>query len=206
MQDGMNDRQGVTTEQLAQGWRSTTPPPRPRARSCAPRASPRAGSWSVRRRQHVGVGLPLPITSATSALPYMLLAEGARIWTANPAGAAAMTRVGHARDASLSPASKNGLPSAGGSPPIEASPPFFRWPPTFEHLHQVYLGARSVLYVDGTRNFGLKRSLITTAIMAAVGIVIGPLGVSDDDRTHHTRGYQQPQTPYGVVGMNLSRR
>jgi len=81
-----------------------------------------------------------------------------------------------------------GLPSAGGTLPIEATPPFFRWLSTFEPLHQVYLGTRSVLYFDGTWESGLGRALTAAAIMTIVGLVVGLIGVSLYDRTRHTRG------------------
>lgn len=87
-----------------------------------------------------------------------------------------------------------GLPSAGGTLPIEATPPFFRWLSTFEPLHQVYLGTRSVLYFDGTWESGLGRALVAALIMTVVGAVIGLLGVSAYDRTRHTRGTQTRTT------------
>lgn len=42
-----------------------------------------------------------------------------------------------------------GLPSAGATVPLEAVPPLFRWLAEFEPMHQVFLGARSLLYLDG---------------------------------------------------------
>lgn len=42
-----------------------------------------------------------------------------------------------------------GLPSAGATVPLEAVPPLFRWPANFEPMHQVFLGTRSLLYLDG---------------------------------------------------------
>ena len=42
-----------------------------------------------------------------------------------------------------------GLPSAGATVPLEAVPPLFRWLAEFEPMHQVFLGVRSLLYLNG---------------------------------------------------------
>lgn len=44
-----------------------------------------------------------------------------------------------------------GLPSAGATVPLEAVPAFFRWLAQFEPMHQVFLGVRSLLYLNGKR-------------------------------------------------------
>jgi YhgE/Pip-like protein len=81
-----------------------------------------------------------------------------------------------------------GLPSAGGTIPVEALPSFFRWLSSFEPMHQVYLGARSLLYLDGTWDSGLGRSMVAAGIMVLIGLVIGLIGVGAYDRRNLTRG------------------
>ena len=44
-----------------------------------------------------------------------------------------------------------GLPSAGATVPLEAVPTLFRWLAEFEPMHQVFLGVRSLLYLNGPR-------------------------------------------------------
>ena len=62
-----------------------------------------------------------------------------------------------------------GLPSNGATIPLEAAPRFFTWLAKFEPMHQVFLGARALLYFDGRADAGLTRALMMTAI----GLVIG---------------------------------
>jgi uncharacterized phage infection (PIP) family protein YhgE len=57
-----------------------------------------------------------------------------------------------------------GLPSAGATVPLEATPPFFRWLSEFEPMHQVFLGVRSLLYLNGRADAGLSQALWMTAI------------------------------------------
>ena len=57
-----------------------------------------------------------------------------------------------------------GLPSAGATVPLEAVPPFFRWLAEFEPMHQVFLGVRSLLYLNGQADAGLSQALMMTAI------------------------------------------
>ncbi len=52
-----------------------------------------------------------------------------------------------------------GLPSAGATVPLEAVPPFFRWLAKFEPMHQVFLGVRSLLYLNGQPESGLSHAL-----------------------------------------------
>lgn len=74
------------------------------------------------------------------------------------------------------------LPSAGGTFPLEAVPPFFRWLGTFEPMHQIYLGTRSILYLDAIWTSGLGRALTAAGIASVMGILIGLLGTSFYDR------------------------
>ncbi len=66
-----------------------------------------------------------------------------------------------------------GLPSAGATVPLEATPPFFRWLSEFEPMHQVFLGVRSLLYLNGRADAGLSQALWMTAIGVVVGLLLG---------------------------------
>ncbi|GGF22738.1 YhgE/Pip domain-containing protein [Subtercola lobariae] len=79
------------------------------------------------------------------------------------------------------------LPSAGGTIPLEATPPLFRWLGSFEPMHQIYLGTRSVLYLGGTLESGLGRALIFCGITAVVGVIAGLLATRLYDRRGLTR-------------------
>jgi uncharacterized phage infection (PIP) family protein YhgE len=66
-----------------------------------------------------------------------------------------------------------GLPSAGATVPLEATPPFFGWLAEFEPMHQVFLGARSLLYFKGHADTGLSEALTMTAIGLIIGLSLG---------------------------------
>ncbi|UGT39927.1 DUF3533 domain-containing protein [Nocardia yamanashiensis] len=66
-----------------------------------------------------------------------------------------------------------GLPSSGGTVPIEATPKYFGWLATFEPMHQVFLGTRSILYFNGSGVAGLTRGAWMTALGLGIGIVFG---------------------------------
>jgi YhgE/Pip-like protein len=66
-----------------------------------------------------------------------------------------------------------GLPSAGATVPLEATPPFFRWLSEFEPMHQVFLGVRSLLYLNGRADAGLSQALLMTAVGLVVGLLLG---------------------------------
>ena len=68
-----------------------------------------------------------------------------------------------------------GLPSAGATVPLEATPPFFRWLSEFEPMHQVFLGVRSLLYLDVRGDAGLSQSLWMTAIGLVIGLLLGAI-------------------------------
>ncbi|MEQ6903094.1 ABC transporter permease [Nocardioides sp. YIM 152588] len=74
------------------------------------------------------------------------------------------------------------LPSAGGTLPLEAVPPFIRWLGSFEPMHQVYVGARAILYFDAGWDAGLGRALAAAGIAAALGLVVGLVGTRAYDR------------------------
>src|SRR5262249_52924029 len=66
-----------------------------------------------------------------------------------------------------------GLPSAGATVPLEATPQFFRWLAEFEPMHQVFLGVRSLLYLNGRADAGLSQALWMTAVGLAIGLLLG---------------------------------
>ncbi len=66
-----------------------------------------------------------------------------------------------------------GLPSSGGTIPIEATPRYFGWLASFEPMHQVFLGTRSILYFNGSADAGLARGFWMAALGLAIGLVLG---------------------------------
>jgi uncharacterized phage infection (PIP) family protein YhgE len=76
-----------------------------------------------------------------------------------------------------------GLPSAGATVPLEAVPPFFRWLAEFEPMHQVFLGVRSLLYLNGDGQAGLSQALLMTAIGLVIGLLIGGIITRMYDRS-----------------------
>lgn len=66
-----------------------------------------------------------------------------------------------------------GLPSAGATVPLEATPPFFRWLAEFEPMHQVFLGVRSLVYLDGRADAGLSQALWLTSLGLVIGLLLG---------------------------------
>jgi uncharacterized phage infection (PIP) family protein YhgE len=86
-----------------------------------------------------------------------------------------------------------GLPSAGATVPLQAAPAFFGWLAKFEPMHQVFLGARALLYFDGRADAGLSQSLELTAIGLVMGLLLGGIVTRIYDR----RGYHR--FPPGLV-------
>jgi YhgE/Pip-like protein len=66
-----------------------------------------------------------------------------------------------------------GLPSAGATVPLEATPPFFRWLAEFEPMHQVFLGVRSLVYLNGRADSGLAQALWLTSVGLIIGLLLG---------------------------------
>ncbi|BBZ50004.1 YhgE/Pip domain-containing protein [Mycobacterium heidelbergense] len=66
-----------------------------------------------------------------------------------------------------------GLPSAGATVPLEATPPFFRWLAEFEPMHQVFLGVRSLVYLDGRADAGMSQALWLTSVGLVIGLLLG---------------------------------
>ena len=80
-----------------------------------------------------------------------------------------------------------GLPSAGATEPLEATPQFFGWLAKFEPMHQVFLGARSLLYFDGRADAGLSQAMTMTAVGLVIGLLLGAIVTWIYDR----RGYHR---------------
>ncbi|WP_328402664.1 YhgE/Pip domain-containing protein [Nocardia sp. NBC_00403] len=80
-----------------------------------------------------------------------------------------------------------GLPSSGGTVPIEATPEYFAWLATFEPMHQVFLGVRSILYFNANGAAGLYRG----TGMAVLGLAIGLLGGAVVTRFYDRKGLQR---------------
>lgn len=76
-----------------------------------------------------------------------------------------------------------GLPSAGATVPLEAVPPFFGWLAKFEPMHQVFLGVRSLVYLNGAGAAGLSQALWMTAIGLVIGLLIGGIVTRSYDRS-----------------------
>jgi len=76
-----------------------------------------------------------------------------------------------------------GLPSAGATVPLEAVPPFFRWLAEFEPMHQVFLGVRSLLYLNGHADAGLSQALMMTAVGLVIGVLLGGIITHMYDRS-----------------------
>jgi YhgE/Pip-like protein len=91
-----------------------------------------------------------------------------------------------------------GLPSAGATVPLQAAPPLFGWLAKFEPMHQVFLGTRALLYLDGQADAGLSHALTMSAIGLLIGLLLGGIVTRIYDR----RGYHR--IPSGVEGMSPS--
>lgn len=78
-----------------------------------------------------------------------------------------------------------GLPSSGGIIPIQAAPRAFQALSSFEPMHQIFLGIRSILYFDARADAGLSHALIMCTLGLVVGVVLGLLA---------TLGYQRFRT------------
>jgi uncharacterized phage infection (PIP) family protein YhgE len=91
-----------------------------------------------------------------------------------------------------------GLPSAGATVPLQAAPPLFGWLAKFEPMHQVFLGTRALLYLDGQADAGLSQALTMSAIGLLIGLLLGGIVTRIYDR----RGYHR--IPSGFEGMSPS--
>ncbi|KUH83766.1 hypothetical protein AU186_15290 [Mycobacterium sp. GA-1999] len=84
-----------------------------------------------------------------------------------------------------------GLPSNGATIPLEAAPSFFGWLARFEPMHQVFLGARALLYFDGRADAGLTHAIVMSTIGLAIGLVVGAVVTRFYDR----RGLRREHAP-----------
>jgi uncharacterized phage infection (PIP) family protein YhgE len=84
-----------------------------------------------------------------------------------------------------------GLPSAGATVPLQATPSFFGWLAKFEPMHQVFLGTRALLYLDGRADAGLSQALTLTALGLFIGLLLGGIATRIYDR----RGYHRIPAP-----------
>ncbi|WP_040773684.1 YhgE/Pip domain-containing protein [Nocardia pneumoniae] len=75
-----------------------------------------------------------------------------------------------------------GLPSSGGTVPIEATPRYFGWLASFEPMHQVFLGVRSILYFDAKFEAGLTRGVWMAVLGLTIGLVFGAVVTRFYDR------------------------
>jgi uncharacterized phage infection (PIP) family protein YhgE len=80
-----------------------------------------------------------------------------------------------------------GLPSAGATVPLQVAPPLFGWLAKFEPMHQVFLGTRALLYLDGQADAGLSQALTMSAIGLLIGLLLGGIVTGIYDR----RGYHR---------------
>lgn len=88
-----------------------------------------------------------------------------------------------------------GLPSNGATIPLEAAPRIFGWLAKFEPMHQVFLGARALLYFDGRADAGLTRALTMTAIGLVIGLLIGGVVTRIYDRRGLQRSHPAAPEP-----------
>ncbi len=88
-----------------------------------------------------------------------------------------------------------GLPSNGATIPLEAAPTVFGWLAKFEPMHQVFLGARALLYFDGRADAGLTHALVMTGIGLAIGLLVGGIVTRIYDR-RGLRRIHEPETAF----------
>jgi uncharacterized phage infection (PIP) family protein YhgE len=95
-----------------------------------------------------------------------------------------------------------GLPSAGATVPLQATPAFFEWLAKFEPMHQVFLGARALLYLGGRADAGLSQSVELTAGGLVIGVLLGVVVTRLYDRRGYHRVSTAPvsDTPDAVAG------
>src|SRR3984885_6233367 len=83
-----------------------------------------------------------------------------------------------------------GLPSAGATVPLQATPALFERLAKFEPMHQVFLGARALLYLGGRARAGLSQSVELTGGGLVIGMLLGVVVTHIYDR----RGYHRVST------------
>jgi uncharacterized phage infection (PIP) family protein YhgE len=95
-----------------------------------------------------------------------------------------------------------GLPSAGAAVPLQATPAFFEGLAKFEPMHQVFLGARALLYLGGRADAGLSQSVELIAGCLVIGVLLGVIVTRLYDRRGYHRVSTAPvvDTPDAVAG------
>jgi uncharacterized phage infection (PIP) family protein YhgE len=79
-----------------------------------------------------------------------------------------------------------GLALEGATIPLQAAPPLFGWLAKVDPMHQVFLGTRSLLYLDGQADAGLSESLTLSGIGLLIGLLLGGILI----RFWDGRGYR----------------
>ncbi|OBK37170.1 hypothetical protein A5658_04505 [Mycobacterium sp. 1245111.1] len=92
-----------------------------------------------------------------------------------------------------------GIPAAGATVPLEATPAWFEWLATFEPLHQVFVGARSLLYLGGLADAGLSQSLEWSAGGLVIGVLFGAVVTRLYDRRDRSQPVPAAEAPAGPV-------
>jgi YhgE/Pip-like protein len=95
-----------------------------------------------------------------------------------------------------------GLPTAGETVPVEAIPAFFGWLSKFDPMHQTFLGARALLYLDGRADTGLSHSLVLTAIGLLIGLLFGVIVTRIYDRRNGPRPPAQAPAPAAPAAVS----
>ncbi|HEY4795988.1 MAG TPA: hypothetical protein VII18_18245, partial [Mycobacterium sp.] len=85
--------------------------------------------------------------------------------------------------------------------PLQATPALFEGLAEFEPMHQVFLGARALLYLGGRADAGLSQSVELTAGGLVIGVLLGVIVTRLYDRRGYHRVSTVPaaDTPDGVV-------
>ncbi|GAB0107079.1 YhgE/Pip domain-containing protein [Nocardia sp. JMUB6875] len=86
-----------------------------------------------------------------------------------------------------------GVPSSGGTVPLEATPKYFGWLSSFEPMHQVFLGVRSILYFNGSAQAGLSRGVWMSVLGLVIGVVLGVVATRAYDRRGLDRAVRAPE-------------
>jgi hypothetical protein len=90
-----------------------------------------------------------------------------------------------------------GIPAAGAAVPLQATPAWFEWLASFEPLHQVFVGARALLYLGGRADAGLSQSLEWSAGGLVIGVLFGAVVTRLYDRRDRARAVPAAAAPAG---------
>jgi hypothetical protein len=86
--------------------------------------------------------------------------------------------------------------------PLQATPALFEGLAKFEPMHQVFLGARALLYLGGRADAGLSQSVELTGGGLLIGVLLGVIVTRLYDRRGYHRFATSPviDAPDDVVG------